>query len=97
VAQFATQLGQPIYGCLTPDGYKNTKDAWLNPDGVLKRINFASAVANGALGPTPGDELARLNQAIGPRLGEQTLTALANTSGRQKAALMLGSPEFMTY
>ena len=21
----------PLYGCQTPDGYKNTQDAWLNP------------------------------------------------------------------
>ena len=28
------QLGMPLYGCQTPDGYKNTEAAWLNPEGI---------------------------------------------------------------
>jgi uncharacterized protein (DUF1800 family) len=44
------QLGMPLYGCQTPDGYKNTQDAWLNPDGMTRRINFATALATGRLG-----------------------------------------------
>ncbi len=43
------QLGMPLYGCLTPDGYKNTRDAWLNPDAMTRRISFATALAGGRL------------------------------------------------
>lgn len=43
------QLGMPLYGCLTPDGYKNTEAAWLNPEGMTRRINFATALAGGRL------------------------------------------------
>jgi uncharacterized protein (DUF1800 family) len=43
------QLGMPLYGCLTPDGYKNTRDAWLNPDAMTRRIGFATALASGRL------------------------------------------------
>jgi hypothetical protein len=43
------QLGMPLYGCLTPDGYKNTQDAWLNPDAMVGRLNFANALGNGFL------------------------------------------------
>lgn len=43
------QLGMPLYGCQTPDGYKNTQDAWLNPDALTRRIGFATAVAAGRL------------------------------------------------
>jgi len=43
------QLGMPLYGCQTPDGYKNTEDAWLNPDAITRRINFATAFASGKL------------------------------------------------
>src|SRR6202040_4221550 len=35
-------LGMPIYGCLTPNGYANTQDAWLNPDAMMTRLNFAT-------------------------------------------------------
>lgn len=41
------QLGMPLYGCQTPDGYKNTEAAWLNPEGMTRRINFATALASG--------------------------------------------------
>jgi uncharacterized protein (DUF1800 family) len=44
-----TQLGMPLYGCQTPDGYKNTQDAWLNPDALTRRITFATALASGRL------------------------------------------------
>ena len=43
------QLGMPLYGCQTPDGYKNTESAWLNPDAVTRRIAFATALASGRL------------------------------------------------
>jgi len=43
------RLGMPLYGCQTPDGYKNTEAAWLNPDAVTLQINFATAFARGAL------------------------------------------------
>ncbi len=43
------QLGMPLYGCPTPDGYKNTEAAWLNPDGMTRRIAFVTALASGRL------------------------------------------------
>jgi uncharacterized protein (DUF1800 family) len=43
------QLGMPLYLCQTPDGYKNTQEAWLNPNGMTLRINFATALASGRL------------------------------------------------
>ncbi len=41
--------GEPLYGCLTPDGYKNTQAAWLNPDAMILRLNFATALGQGRL------------------------------------------------
>jgi uncharacterized protein (DUF1800 family) len=43
------QLGMPLYGCLTPDGWKNTQAAWLNPDAMVYRLNFATALGAGRL------------------------------------------------
>ena len=43
------QLGMPLYGCQTPDGYKNIQSAWLNPDAMVYRLNFANALGNGYL------------------------------------------------
>ncbi|MEA5550462.1 DUF1800 domain-containing protein [Anabaena cylindrica UHCC 0172] len=43
------QLAMPLYQCSTPDGYKNTKEAWLNPDAMTRRLSFATAIANNSL------------------------------------------------
>jgi uncharacterized protein (DUF1800 family) len=41
--------GEPLYGCLTPDGYKNTRAAWLSPGAMIYRLNFANALGSGTL------------------------------------------------
>ncbi|HXZ88021.1 MAG TPA: DUF1800 domain-containing protein, partial [Candidatus Binataceae bacterium] len=43
------RLGMPLYGCQTPDGYKNTQEAWLNPDAMMTRLSFATALGVGRL------------------------------------------------
>ncbi|CAN5308609.1 DUF1800 domain-containing protein [soil metagenome] len=45
--QLAAVLGQPLYGHLTPDGWPDVADAWMNTGSVLSRINFGSDVAAG--------------------------------------------------
>lgn len=94
-----SQLGQPMYKCLTPDGYKNTKDAWLNPDNLLNRLNFATAYGAGrfrGLRPDITDP-SLVADCIGPSLSEKTLDAIMNSPENMKIALLLGSPEFMKY
>ena len=43
------QNGQALYGCTTPDGYKNTQAEWLNSDALIFRLNFANALGSGNL------------------------------------------------
>jgi uncharacterized protein (DUF1800 family) len=42
-------LGMPLYRCQTPDGYKNTQQAWLNPEAMMIRLSFATALGAGRL------------------------------------------------
>ncbi|BAY22978.1 hypothetical protein NIES2100_27420 [Calothrix sp. NIES-2100] len=49
IVSFLQQSGMPVYGCPTPDGYKNTEEAWLNSDAMTRRLNFATAIAGGRL------------------------------------------------
>jgi uncharacterized protein (DUF1800 family) len=147
------QLGMPLYGCQTPDGYKNTQDAWLNPDALTRRITFATALGSGriALSSVPPDMQAMsASAAIPPRAvaqGEQapptgavspaapppmvtstvsaaaqaaakgqpavdasrladtldgsisarTLGTMANNPPELRAAMLLGSPDFMQH
>ena len=47
--QYAAQLGQQLYGHLTPDGWPDVADAWMNTGAVLNRINFGANVAAGRI------------------------------------------------
>ena len=86
------QLGMPLFGCLTPDGYKNTEDAWLSPDATTRRISFATTLVRS--GPVTVDA-ARLEAIFGSTLSEGTRAAIEESPKGLRAALILGSPDFM--
>jgi hypothetical protein len=46
-AQTLVQLGQPIFGRQTPDGWPDTGDEWMNTGSILNRINFGYSLAAG--------------------------------------------------
>jgi uncharacterized protein (DUF1800 family) len=148
-----SQLGMPLFGCQTPDGYKNTQDAWLNPDALSRRITFATALASGrvALASPPPDQqamsasaalparavaqgmqerpmgavapaeqppmvtstvssaamaaasaqrpidAARLQATLDGSISPRTLDALAHNPPELRAAMLLGSPDFMQH
>jgi uncharacterized protein (DUF1800 family) len=119
------RLGQPLYYCQTPDGYKNTEEAWLSPDAMTLRIGFATYFGRGgmplkasppelaAANPPPVQQVsgqpeakpaplkpepldaATLQLLLGPILGANTVKAVADAPADLKAALILGSPDFM--
>jgi uncharacterized protein (DUF1800 family) len=105
-----SQLGMPLYGCQTPDGYKNTQDAWLNPDALTRRIAFATALAGGKLPlamvpaaqfepplpapPAPLDA-ARLQATLAGSISPRTLGIVQRNPDNLRAAMLLGSPDFM--
>jgi hypothetical protein len=59
-------LGQPLYGHLTPEGWPDVAEAWMNTGSVLARINFGSDVAAGRV---PGITLANWEPAARLRNG----------------------------
>lgn len=120
------QLGMPLYGCQTPDGYKNTESAWMNPDALTRRINFATAMATGRLAlnkpADDGDGMGKrqlerqadgqgkanaqamppvnaqnLLTALGPGISTRTRDVIANNPEALRAAMLLGSPDFMQH
>lgn len=111
------QLGMPLYGCQTPDGYKNTEAAWLNPDALSRRIGFATALAVGRLPvalPVDPDEAARimdkrqpgnsspldaqaLLHTLGPSIHARARESIADGPSAMRAAMVLGSPDFMRH
>ena len=123
------QLGMPLYGCQTPDGYKNTEEAWLNPDALTRRISFAAALAAGRLPLTtlPDDSgnekmahqrlknkalamqrdgaepsmpplnASTLFDTLGTSISRNTRDTILNNPVNLRAALILGSPDFMQH
>jgi uncharacterized protein (DUF1800 family) len=103
------ELGMPLFGCLTPDGYKNTEEAWLSPDATARRVGFATALARG--GPPVTDaalaldsdmpakagaaQAAHLEALLGATLAGRTRDTIAQAPQGLRAALILGSPDFM--
>ncbi len=98
LANTLRQLGMPLYGCQTPDGYKNTEQAWLNPDALTRRITFATALASGKLplsesGQKP--EASQLQATLGTAVSARTLALAGANPDPLRAAMLLGSPDFM--
>jgi uncharacterized protein (DUF1800 family) len=94
------QAGMAPFACLTPDGYKNTQEAWLNPDGMLKRVSFATALSNGRNilpSGTPDMKGEEISKTVKPFLSPATQSAIAASPEALRAGMMLGSPEFMKF
>lgn len=82
--------GMPLYGCPTPDGYKNTQDAWLNADALSRRIGFAATLS-------PSLDPQALQATLGAALSPRTLATVAAQPEPLRAAMLLGSPDFMQH
>ncbi|MBI4524944.1 MAG: DUF1800 domain-containing protein [Deltaproteobacteria bacterium] len=114
------QLGMPLYGCQTPNGHKNVRDAWLNPNAMTQRLNFATALGAGRLRVTeqPANAMDQMTataekradnqmgsakpvdsrillKTVGNKISEQTRATVEDSPPALRAALILGSPDFM--
>ncbi|MGD1712138.1 DUF1800 domain-containing protein [Dapis sp. BLCC M172] len=91
------QLGMPLYGCVTPDGYKNTKEAWLDSDTMIRRSSLAVPLSGGLLGRGQPISAEELMATLGNNFSAQTRGVIEKSSADLRAALIFGSPEFMKY
>ena len=95
LVQTMEQLGQPLYRCQPPTGYKDTADAWVNTGALVNRMNNALQMANGRMRgvrlPTPPAP----ESVLGAKMSDTTRATIANAAAPPQAlALALGSPEF---
>jgi uncharacterized protein (DUF1800 family) len=103
------QLGEPLYGRVTPDGYPLTEAAWSSSGQLVRRFEIARAIGSGNAGlfnnddntpgPTTGFPMltSRLFfDAIDPALGARARDALGRTSSQQEwNTILLASPDWM--
>jgi uncharacterized protein (DUF1800 family) len=72
------QLGMPLYGCQTPNGYSWMADAWLNSGELLDRMNFSMALADNNAGTVMSwDKLLGVDRPA-------SLTADATTDSKER-------------
>ena len=53
--RWSAQIGEPLYGCQPPTGYKDTADTWVNSGALLNRMNFGILLATGRMRDTKVD------------------------------------------
>ena len=109
IVGWLTQLGEPPYGHVTPEGYGSAETAWASPGQLVKRFEIARAIGAGSAGlfntednrPGPSVGFPMLNnrlfyEAIEPTLGARTREALAQAASQAEwNTLLLASPEWM--
>ena len=103
------QLGEPLYGRVTPDGYPLTEAAWSSSGQLVRRFEIARAIGSGNAGlfnnddntPGPSTGFPMLTSrlffdAIEPALGVRARDALGRTSSQQEwNTILLASPDWM--
>jgi uncharacterized protein (DUF1800 family) len=85
-------LGQPFMSAPLPNGWPDTAAAWADGEMLLRRADWALAVA----GRRPDLDPVEVAQAsLGPLLRPDTLRAVQHAASQREAlALLLASPEF---
>jgi len=103
------QLGEPLYGRVTPDGYPLTEAAWSSSGQLVRRFEIARVIGSGNAGlfnnddntPGPATGFPLLTsrlffEAIDPALSARARDALGRTSSQQEwNTILLASPDWM--
>jgi len=100
------QLGEPLYGRITPDGWPLDGASWTGSGQLSKRFDIAAAIGNGntQLFTPPGSRTREAGfpmlttrlyyDAIEPHLSASTRSALAKAQSQQEwNAFLLASPD----
>ncbi|MBV8604935.1 MAG: DUF1800 domain-containing protein [Pelomonas sp.] len=93
------QAGMPLYGSVTPDGYKNTAAAWQNPEALTQRVQLAQTL-NKRFDKRPAlatRESDMVLATLGPLLSASTIASVRGATPDLRTPLLLGSPDFMRF
>ena len=85
-------MGQRPYRAPSPQGWPDDSKAWMGPDAIRTRLEFAVQLAARSNEPQP---VRRAKAVLGSLLTDETVLAIEHAeSSKQALALMLMSPEF---
>jgi uncharacterized protein (DUF1800 family) len=77
LAQWVSRIGEPLYQCLTPNGYSGQAPAWVSTGALLNRVNFAVALS----GNKVRGALVDVNSLVGTDVGTNPHLALDRMEG----------------
>ncbi|WP_198971461.1 DUF1800 domain-containing protein [Xylophilus sp. ASV27] len=108
VTNWLAQLGEPLYGRITPDGYPLGEAAWASSGQMVKRFEIARAMGTGQAALYADDAGKPLRAGfpllatrsfyalVEPTLGPATRRALADAASQPEwNTVLLSSPEWM--
>ena len=72
LAQWVVRIGEPLYQCLTPNGYSDKAAAWVSTGALLNRVNFAVALTSNKVRGAQVD----INSLVGTDVGANPHLAL---------------------
>jgi uncharacterized protein (DUF1800 family) len=72
LAQWVSRIGEPLYQCLTPNGYSDKAAAWVSTGALLNRVNFAVALTSNKVRGAQVD----INSLVGADVGGNSKLAL---------------------
>ncbi len=92
IFQSLALLGQPPFSAPSPAGWPDRADAWLGPEALMHRLEWARLVAQ----RMPGADAMQLAEAtIGPVMSDATRQAITGAGNRQQAVMLwIASREF---
>ena len=90
---WARQMGQPVWGPPSPEGFDDESGDWLGPEGLKLRLDIAKQVGSRQSGGNPAELFANL---FGDAASRETMTMLSRAeSPAQGVVLAIMSPEFL--
>ncbi|MGA7795297.1 MAG: DUF1800 domain-containing protein [Candidatus Acidiferrales bacterium] len=72
LAQWVARIGEPLYQCLTPNGYSDKAATWVSTGALLNRVNFAVALTSNKVRGAQVD----INSLVGADVGANPKLAL---------------------
>jgi uncharacterized protein (DUF1800 family) len=98
--RYVGRMGEPLFLAQPPTGYPDVASAWISPDMLLTRMNFAADLVSNRL---PGSRVAPealrdketfLRLVAPDGLSAATRAVIAESEGSQAIALAMAAPEF---
>lgn len=81
------RMGMPIFLCPTPDGWRDSREAWLNPEGLRQRAEFGIRLG--------GQAGSSLTDALSESLRPGAKSVMAGLPPNERVSMALASPDFM--